>query len=115
MIHFKLSEFDSRDMPGSGLNMQPSMLAMIDQAREFAGVPFTINSGYRTPSHNKAVGGSPTSSHLKGYAADIAVNPMNRDRVMAGLIRAGFKRVGIAKTFIHVDNDPVKPNATWYY
>lgn len=113
--NFKLSEFDSHDIPGSGSNMQPSTLALVDNARDYAGVPFVINSGYRSPVHNAAVGSKPTSSHIRGYAVDVAVNPMNRDRVLAGLIKAGFKRVGIAKTFIHVDNDPGKPNATWYY
>lgn len=113
--HFILSEFDSRDQPGSGSNMQRSTLAMLEKAREIAGVPFIINSGYRTPAHNKAVGGSDTSSHLKGYAVDVAVNPMNRDRIMGAMVSAGFRRVGIAKTFLHVDNDPTKPNATWYY
>lgn len=35
------------------------------------GKPFGINSGYRSAALNAAVGGSPTSSHLKGLAADI--------------------------------------------
>ena len=113
--NFKISEFDSRDLPGSGSNMQPSTLMLLDNARDYAGIPFTINSGYRTPAHNTAVGSKPTSSHVRGYAVDIAVNLMTRDRILAGCIKAGFKRIGIAKTFLHVDNDPVKPNATWYY
>lgn len=113
--NFKLSEFDSPDQPGSGSKMQESTLEMIDNARDLADVPFIINSGYRTEAHNILVKGSPTSSHLTGYAADIAVNQWNRDRIMGGLISAGFRRMGIARTFVHVDNDPVKPNATWYY
>lgn len=31
---------------------------------------FTVTSAYRTPEHNKAVGGVPTSQHLKGEAID---------------------------------------------
>lgn len=113
--YFKISEFDSADLPGSGSKMQANTLELLDRARELAGIPFAINSGFRTAAHNKAVGGSVTSSHLTGWAADIAVNPLTRDRILASLIKAGFKRIGIAKTFIHADNDPLKPNATWYY
>jgi hypothetical protein len=46
--HFKLSEFDSPDLPGSGKNMNPDFLKRLDEAREIAGVPFNINSGFRT-------------------------------------------------------------------
>lgn len=31
----------------------------------------TLNSAYRSPEVNKAVGGSPTSDHMRGLAADI--------------------------------------------
>ena len=36
-------------------------------------VPIVINSGYRSEEVNKRVGGSPTSNHLTGSAADIKV------------------------------------------
>lgn len=36
--------------------------------------PIMINSGYRSPAVNKAVGGVPTSNHLTGCAADIKVS-----------------------------------------
>ena len=36
-------------------------------------VPIVINSGYRSEEVNKKVGGSPTSNHLTGCAADIKV------------------------------------------
>ena len=36
--------------------------------------PIIINSGYRSPEVNKAVGGVPTSNHLTGCAADIRVS-----------------------------------------
>ena len=49
---FKISEFDSPDLPGSGGKMQVSTLLKLVQARKLAGVPFVINSGYRTPEHN---------------------------------------------------------------
>ena len=113
--NFDISEFDSPDQKGSGSLMQMSTLEMMDRARSLAGVPFQVNSGYRTPQHNLQVGGSATSSHLKGYAADIAVTPLTKSRILRGLIGAGFKRIGIASTFIHADNDPDKNASTWLY
>ena len=40
--------------------------------------PIVINSGYRSPAVNKAVGGAPTSNHLTGCAADIRVSGMEQ-------------------------------------
>ena len=40
--------------------------------------PIVINSAFRSPAVNKAVGGSPSSSHLTGCAADIRVSGMEQ-------------------------------------
>ena len=114
--YFELSEFDSPDEVGSGVNMDTQFLDMINDARQYANVPFVITSGYRTKAHNKKVGGSSTSSHLKGLAADIScVNSVERLLIIAGLLDAGFSRIGIAKDFIHVDCDLSKPSCLWLY
>lgn len=114
--YFSLEEFDSPDLPNSGINMDSEFLKMLDTARDTAGVPFKITSGYRSKEHNEKVGGVPNSSHLRGYAADIAcVAGGDRYIILNALIKAGFKRIGVANTFIHVDNDPDKPNSVWTY
>jgi len=122
MLHFELSEFDSPDHIGSGVNMDKQFLRMLDNARGIAGIPFHITSGFRTAERNEKVGGSlPSakgkgSSHLYGYAADIGcLDSRNRERIINALVLAGFRRIGIASTFIHVDNDPDKNNAVWLY
>lgn len=46
---------------------------VLDPLRESLGVPVHINSGYRSLVVNWAVGGSSTSQHLKGEAADLVV------------------------------------------
>ena len=38
-----------------------------------------------------------------------------RLRIVRALIKAGFKRIGINKTFIHVDMDVDKNNSIWVY
>lgn len=107
--HFKISEFDSPDLPNSGVNMDQQFLIKLDLARELAGTPFFINSGYRTKEHNALVGGTLNSSHLKGLAADIlCFSSIERYKIIGGLISAGFKRLGIANGFIHVDLDTSK-------
>jgi len=114
---FKREEFDSKDDPGSGDKMSFEFMTLLQLARNHAGIPFKINSGYRTIAHNKRVGGVANSPHLGGYAADIhCVDDASRWVIVNACIQAGFTRIGIAKTFIHVDNDPSKnPNRIWMY
>ena len=117
MLHFELSEFDSPDEIGSGSRMQSSTLQMLDDARGIAGIPFRINSGFRTKSHNAYVGGSRDSSHCYGYAVDIhCTDSRSRFIIIDSLRKAGFNRIGIADTFIHTDNDPDKDaDVIWLY
>ena len=98
-------------------NMSLEFLAKLDEAREYAGVPFKINSAYRTEAHNRAIGGKPNSSHLRGLAVDISVtDSRKRFIVLEALIRVGFNRIGVAKSFIHVDDDKDKPSeVVWVY
>ena len=112
--YFKLSEFD--DAPGTGKNMKKEFLTKLDKARAIADVPFKITSGYRSKETNKRVKGVSTSSHLKGLAADISCKDSStRQKIISGLIKAGFTRIGIADTFIHCDTDKDKNDAIWLY
>mgnify|MGYP005993312115 CR=1 FL=1 len=98
-------------------NMSVYFLDKLDDARELAGIPFYINSAYRTEEENKRVGGKPNSSHLKGLAVDIkAKDSRTRFAVLNALIQTGFTRIGIADTFIHVDLDKNKSQQViWTY
>lgn len=53
-----------------GQNIE-ELLGVLDDLREFYGKPIRISSGYRCTELNKLVGGSPTSAHVIGYAADL--------------------------------------------
>ena len=98
-------------------NMDQEFLLKIDRAREVAQIPFVINSAWRSVEKNKEVGGKSNSSHLKGLAVDISVtNSRQRFIGLKALIQAGFNRIGVAKTFIHVDDDKDKdPEVVWVY
>ncbi len=117
MRYFKLEEFDSPDETGSGCNMSQEILSMLDAARKIYGKPMRITSGFRTKTHNKKVGGVKSSSHLKGLAADIACSEsIDRFDMIKALLEVGFKRLGVAGTFIHVDIDKDKSqNVIWTY
>lgn len=88
------------------------LLGRLNHAREIAGIPFIITSGYRCEKHNDEVGGVPTSAHTKGLAVDIAFKNSNQCfKIVRALYDAGFRRIGInfAKSFVHCDVDGSKP------
>tara|TARA_R110000824_G_C15062284_1_gene662544 strand:- start:605 stop:973 length:369 start_codon:yes stop_codon:yes gene_type:complete len=122
MKFFNYSEFDSPDELGSGKNMSPEILEMLDLAREKYDKPIKITSGYRTKAYNEGLKkrgykASPNSSHLKGLAVDIHCNNSKaRFELVDILLDVGFNRLGIANTFIHADIDKDKPqNLIWTY
>ena len=77
--NFKLKEFKCKggcDMP---LEVYENIIKLSNQLqflRDYTGRPITINSAYRCPKHNKKVGGSKTSQHLSGKAADITIQSL---------------------------------------
>ena len=97
-------------------NMNADFLNKLDEAREIANIPFIINSAYRSPEHPLSIK-NPSSSHIKGLAVDIkATDSRTRFIILNALINAGFNRIGIADTFIHVDLDLDKSSKViWTY
>ena len=79
---------------------------MIDDARLLANVPFEVTSWNRCHTHNKDIGSTPTSGHVKGEAIDITFTDIHNLGIkMKHLYAVGFNRIGInyEKKFIHVD------------
>ena len=120
--YFTYNEFDCKGGIGKGESMDNNFICLLDDARELAGIPFKITSGYRTPEYNKQLidygfQASITSSHIQGLAADIEVkNSENRFRIIGALVSVGIYRIGIGKDFIHCDVDEnKKPNLIWTY
>ena len=120
--YFTYKEFDCKGGQGKGENMNDDFICLLDDARELAGIPFKITSGYRTPEYNKQLidygfQASITSSHLQGLAADIEVKSSeDRFRIIGSLVSVGIYRIGIGKDFIHCDIDEnKKPNLIWTY
>lgn len=91
MKHFTIDELCRSDTARSrGIDNTPTeevrknLTALVgnvlDPLREWYGKPIYVNSGYRCPALNKAVGGVASSQHLTGQAADIDVNDRAENR-----------------------------------
>lgn len=102
--NFKISEFrckGSGKLPSGG--MDNNLLLKLEELRyRLGGKAVVINSGYRTPAHNRRVGGASNSQHLYGKAADIVVRGVSPSRVYREADKL-FNGVGKYNTFTHVD------------
>lgn len=111
--HFRVREFACKDGTDSVM-ISSELVWTLEKIREHFNSPVIINSAYRTPNHNKAVGGSPSSRHLLGQAADIRVKDVPPSTVYAfcsSLLTTGG--VGKYNTFTHVDVR--KKKSRWDY
>ena len=84
---------------------------VLDPLREAWGRPLAVSSGYRCPALNKAVGGSATSHHLRGMAADITTGNNADNRRLFQLIinlKLPFTQLIDERDFswVHVSYDP---------
>lgn len=116
-----LSVFDSPDQPGSGSCMDPGFIRMLREVERMSAYPVfaNINSGARSPAHNRKVGGAARSSHLIPVCRAADIHTPSREvqkRLVRAAVAAGFRRIGIGRTFIHLDNDPAKSQGVaWGY
>ena len=84
---------------------------VLDPLREAWGRPLTVSSGYRCPALNRAVGGSATSHHLRGMAADITTgNNADNRRLFQLIINLGLPFTQLIDerdfSWVHVSYDP---------
>lgn len=109
----KYKYFSEKEIVG----LKHELVQMLDKAREIAGIPFKINSGFRTKEQNKNVGGVEDSAHLSGLAVDIhCPSDGARWKIINSLQKVGFTRIGIAETFVHCDIDKTKAQEViWLY
>lgn len=110
--NFKLSEFASKDGAETPKELIPNLQELANNLqvlRDDLGVPIHINSGYRSPAHNKAVGGAPKSQHKEGKAGDITAKGYSPKQIHArieNLIAEGKMKnggLGLYNTFVHYD------------
>lgn len=100
-------------------NLERLVKNVLDPLRELYGFPIKVNSGYRSPAVNKAVGGAANSQHIKGEAADITAGNPEANRKLFDLcswlafdqcidekdykwIHVSFKKTGNRKQKLHI-------------
>lgn len=87
------------------VQVRDSIKALVDEVlqplRNAWGKPLAINSGYRCPELNRAVGGVATSQHVKGEAADVACDDPLALAQMAYDLALPYDQVIVYPTFVH--------------
>lgn len=111
--HFSKSEFWCHGIEqgtcncNHSININPRLIDLVEQLRSnIGGYPLYINSGYRCPEHNAAVGGVSNSQHMLGNAADIAVPcELSFEQFQWYVEQLPFDGIGLYYTgnFIHCD------------
>jgi len=115
--NFTIQEFVCKCGCGAD-DISLELVEKLQLLRDELGTPIQVTSGVRCKSHNRAIGGSDSSSHLttNATAVDIAcTGSRNRYEILRKAVLI-FNRCGIAKTFIHLDVDAGKPSGVvWLY
>lgn len=90
-----ITSFDVRD------SIQALTENVLQPLRDAWGKPLKVNSGYRCKALNAAVGGVPTSQHVKGEAADIAAGDPVKLARLAVKLGLPFDQMILYPTFVH--------------
>lgn len=89
----------------TSFEVRDSILALTESVlqplRDAWGKPLKVNSGYRCKALNAAVGGVPTSQHVKGEAADIAAGDPVKLARLAVKLGLPFDQMILYPTFVH--------------
>lgn len=96
--------------PDIVVNLQTLCEKVLQPVREHFGKPVTVNSGYRCPKLNKAIGSSSKSQHTKGLAADIEI-PGVSNKELAEYIESNLPFDQLILEFYN----GVDPNSGWVH
>lgn len=111
--NFHSSEFDCKG--GSccqTTKISKQLVTYLQHIRNHFGKPVRINSGYRCAKHNSTIGGSKSSKHMLGQAADIVVSGVEPKEVAKFAESIGIKGIGLYDNFVHIDTRTTK--FFWY-
>ncbi|GGU99539.1 muramoylpentapeptide carboxypeptidase [Streptomyces litmocidini] len=126
--HFDFSEFESKD--GSGFsggkvgattvkeNVRRTMYKLEALRKKCGDLAVTVNSGFRSISHNASVGGASNSMHLYGIAADVAVSGLSTKTVYQKAETCGYSGLETyTVSWQHVDSRVEYPygSQSWWW
>lgn len=119
--HFSLEEFCRSSLAERrGIDNKPPSLVVgrlrvvaegLEKIRDVLpvfNIPILIDSGYRCPELNAAVGGAKTSAHVEGWAADIRVKEVSSAEVARIIQGSGilFDQLIYEGSWVHISFDP---------
>jgi uncharacterized protein YcbK (DUF882 family) len=107
--NFTLGELASKDGANIVL-LHPALIIALQTIRDHVGKPIRVNSAFRSPAHNKAIGGASNSLHTLGLAADIVIDGMTPIEVASLASDMGLGGIKAYPTFTHID---VGRHRTW--
>lgn len=120
--HFKIDEFrcnDGTDVPYNLIQNIQELANNYEKIRKEINKKIIIISGYRNPTYNEKVGGSPKSQHMKAKAGDSQVEgwrPLALYRIIEMMITAKEIEeggLGLYDNFVHYDIRKIKTR--WNY
>ena len=80
--------------------------------------PMTITSGNRCEEENERIGGHPNSAHVprpKGKGVDAKIRGVKPLDIGLAAEKVGGLRIGVARTYCHLDVMPPSPSKFWIY
>lgn len=112
--NFKVKEFKQQDGKCDTVLIDEELVAVLQQLRNHFGAAVHINSAYRSPEYNAAVGGSSKSQHCQGTAADIWIDKVEPLQIALYLSSLDFfkehggiglysRSSSVYAGFVHVD------------
>lgn len=115
-LYPNFSEAELRCKETGEIGMLASFMVRLQRLRTELKEPLAITSGYRSRSHSVERIKSYVGVHTMGRAVDIAADGRLQYRIVALASSLGFLGIGIAKTFIHLDDwdGGPRPNV-WIY
>lgn len=103
--------FDNTPPPEAIANLTALCVNVLDPLREAIGRPVRVNSGFRGIQANRAVGGSSSSQHTKGEAADVEVDGFDNKKLAQAIVDLKLRFDQLILEF-YVDGDP---NSGWVH
>lgn len=100
--NFQIGEFLVRFKGQYGI-LAPVLIEKLQLLREALQAPIHINSGYRSPTYNKSVGGANYSRHMYGDAVDMWSSEQSLDALKQQCIERGASFYQLYRTHIHCD------------
>lgn len=107
--------FSPRELACKGTGqilVKDEAIAKLQQLRDALGKPLLITSAYRSPEHNRKVGGAKNSYHMQGVAFDVRMDNQDPLEFEIAAREVGFRGIGYypKQGFMHID---LGPERTW--